>query len=97
MDFKNLKPSVDFKDPATLCTLGGSVILFFASFLPIVKVLGDTESLMGGNHHGILHLILVIAIAALVVFNLEKIASGVMAAEIIWAIWDIRSVGSDVS
>lgn len=97
MDFKNLKPSVDFKDPATLCTLGGCVILLFASFLPIVKVLGDTESLMGGNHHGILHLILVIAIAALVVFNLEKIASGVMAAEIIWAIWDIRSVGSDVS
>ena len=97
MDFKNLKPSVDFNDPATLCTLGGCVLLLLASFLPVIKQLNQNISLMQGNHHGILHLILVIAIAALLVFNLQKILSGVMAAEIVWCIWDIRSVVSTVS
>lgn len=92
MDFKNLKPSVDFKDPATLCTLGGSVILFFASFLPIVKVLGDTESLMGDYHHqGIFLLILAIATVVILVLGLDRqkflnSALGASAAVGLWGI-----------
>jgi hypothetical protein len=95
MDLKKIK--VDFKDPATLCTLGGCVILLLASFLPIVKAAGITSSLMDGNHHGVVHIILIIAIAVLLVINQPKILSGVMTAEVVWCLWDMRSVASDVS
>ena len=95
MDLKKIK--VDFKDPATLCTLGGCVILLLSCFLPVIKDLGSNVNLMGGNHHGVVHLILVIAIVVLLILNQQKILSGVLAAEIVWCIWDIRSVAKTVS
>ena len=72
------------------------------SFLPITKIkLGGSSAsfnLAGDySHHGVVHIILVIAIVVLLVLGLEKIFSGVAAAEIIWAIIDIRNVASDVS
>lgn len=100
MDFKNLKPSLDIKEPATIATLVGSVLLLLASFLPIetakVSFMSMSEStsrnLMGDYHHqGIFLLILAIATVVILVLGLDRqkflnSALGASAAVGLWGI-----------
>lgn len=98
MDLKK----IDFKSPSTIAALAGSILVILGSFLPVSKVdvsiMKESYNLMGSyGHHGIFHLILAIAIVVLLVLGKEKIMSGVIAAEVIWAVIDIRNVISDVN
>ena len=100
MDFKNLKPGLDIKEPATIATLVGSVLLLLASFLPIetakVSFMSMSEStsrnLMGDYHHqGIFLLILAIATVVILVLGLDRqkflnSALGATAAVGLWGI-----------
>ena len=97
------KLKINFKDPATLATLGGCLLVIIGSILPAAKVsfmgMSESASLMqsGYNHHGIVHLILAIAIIVVLVIDKKKIVMGLAAAEVIWCINDIRGVASDVN
>lgn len=105
MDFKNLKPSVDFKDPTTLCTLGGCVLLLLASFLPQAQVKVPILGTQTGNlmshyaHQGIFLLILSIGAAAVLILNIskEKVLPGVLGALAAIGLWSIIAVFRDVS
>lgn len=96
------KLKIDFKSPSTICLLAGSLVILLATFLPAAKVsfmgISETGNLMSDyGHHGIFHLILVIAIVVMLVLDKKPVVSGLAAAEVIWAIVDIRNVASDVS
>ena len=94
MDLKKIK--VDFKDPVTIATIVGSVLLLFASFLPIetAKVLGESTSrnLMGEyKHQGIILLILAIACVVILILSLdrEKILNAALGTTAAVGLWGI--------
>ena len=98
MDLNKIK--VDFKDPVTIATIVGSVLLLLASFLPIETAkssaagvtISTSRNLMGDyKHQGIFLLILAIACIVILILGLdrEKIlnaALGTTAAIGLWAI-----------
>ena len=106
MDLKKMK--LDFKDPATICVLAGSVLMLLASFLPQAKakvsMFGVSESttstLMGDYaHQGIFLLLLAIATVVILVLGLdkEKFLSGALGASAAFGLWGMINVIKDVS
>ena len=98
MDLKKIK--VDFKDPVTIATLVGSVLLLLASFLPIetAKVSGfgasitTSRNLMGDyKHQGIILLILAIACVVILILGLdrEKILNAALGTTAAVGLWGI--------
>ena len=106
MDLKKAK--LDFKDPATICVLAGSVLMLLASFLPqakaTVKMFGmsesETSNLMGDYaHQGIFLLLLAIATVVILVLGLdkEKFLSGALGASAAFGLWGLINVIKDVA